>query len=323
MSLELKRRNDAPEKERGGDQTKTIIGWQGIRCALPADWSVSGFSMDRHNGYLRVDSPGTGTQSVQIRWQQIEKQRKAGTTPFQLLAQWTGILARKPAATAMAKPDLKANIERMFKESAKQARKNRSAFETTIKPERIEGDSSERTAINFSWSGSGKGQGKIWHCSACNRVVVAQVVGMAKDAIGVTASQLLATLQDHSTDGYDLWALYGLRFEAPSDFVLYEQKLLSGYLRLAFRRAGERIVLDRWGLANVALKRFSLREWFEQHSLVSTRNLTVDETATHWGHSVLRLRGDLPFGKRLTGLRDSALSPRSAPAKYDGHVWRC
>ena len=49
-----------------------------------------------------------------------------------------------------------------------------------------------------------------------------------------------------------------------SDFRLEEQKLLSGHLHLEWARGGERIVLDRWGLANMLLKKFYARRLVPQ-----------------------------------------------------------
>src|SRR5262249_15999732 len=130
------------------------------------------------------------------------------------------------------KPDLKSNLETLFKDSAKQAKKAKAAFDSSLKPEKIEGEHDERTAINFSWTGAGRGQGKIWHCGTCNRILIAQVVGLAKEQseMALVASQLFATLRCHSDDDYDLWALYDLQVEIPKDFRLETQKLLSGYL---------------------------------------------------------------------------------------------
>ena len=104
---------------------------------------------------------------------------------------------------ALTQADLKSNLEKMFQESAKQAKKAKTTFESSIKAEKIEGENDERISINFAWSGAGKGQGKIWRCKTCNRVVVAQVVGMGKDqnSIAAVAAQLFATLKDHSEDG--------------------------------------------------------------------------------------------------------------------------
>src|SRR5262249_32216013 len=60
--------------------TRTVVGWQGIRCVLPPDWNVTRFSMDRDNGSLGIDSPGNGTMTVQIRWSNAASQNKGGSS---------------------------------------------------------------------------------------------------------------------------------------------------------------------------------------------------------------------------------------------------
>src|ERR1051326_4996532 len=65
---------------------RTVIGWQGVRFTLPPEWNVTGFSMDRDNGYLRVDSPGSGTMSVQVPWLNAAKPDQGPPTLYSLLA---------------------------------------------------------------------------------------------------------------------------------------------------------------------------------------------------------------------------------------------
>jgi len=36
------------------DSPRTLIGWQGLRFSLPPEWNITGFSMDRREGYLKV-----------------------------------------------------------------------------------------------------------------------------------------------------------------------------------------------------------------------------------------------------------------------------
>jgi ribosomal protein L37AE/L43A len=222
-------------------------------------------------------------------------------------------------------PSLKANLERMFQETAKQAKKAKAAFETSIKPERREGPNDERVAMNFSWTGAGRGQGKIWYCSHCHRVVIAQVVGLARDqsAIAAIASQLFASLHDHSEDGYDLWALYDLQIEIPSDFRLLEQKLLSGYLSLTFGRSGEKVILDRWGLANMTLKKFKLEEWFQNNAAVRLKKLASDTVESAHGHSISHYTGGIPLLVLARLVRDAVGSLRKFPTRYEGGVWTC
>jgi hypothetical protein len=305
-----------------GEEGATVIGWQGIRCTLPPEWNLTGFSMDRDNGYLRIDGPQTGSMSVQIRWQDAVKPPEPRLSLYYLLAERWRVWRKLPALPA-PKPDLKANLDKILKETAKQAKKNKASFDSTVKPERTEGEQGERTAMSFSWTGIGRGQGKIWYCSVCRRIVVAQVLGTQKQsALANVAAQLFATLHDHGVDGYDLWALYDLEMEVPTDFRLDEQKLLSGHLQLTFGRNGERIVVDRWGLANMTLKRFKVDEWFRNNAGVNLKRLTSHEDETR-GHPVTRFEGSLSLFDRLKMLREARGALRRFATRYEGGAWNC
>jgi ribosomal protein L37AE/L43A len=214
-------------------------------------------------------------------------------------------------------PSLKTNLEKMFQDTAKQAKKAKAAFESNIKPERREGPDDERTAMNFSWTGAGRGQGKIWYCAQCHRVVIAQVVGLSKD------QSAIATLHDHSEGGFDLWALYDLQVEIPEDFRLLEQKLLSGYLSLTFGRHGEKIILDRWGLANMTLKKFKLDDWFQNNVAVNLKRTKREEVESERGHAISHFSGGIPLLLLARMLRDTVGSMRRFPTRYEGGVWHC
>ena len=303
---------------------RTVVGWQGLRFQLPPDWNVTGFSMERESGYLRVDAPGNSAVTVQIRWTDASRPESGPTTGYALLAPVVRRWLRRPEPMPKT-PNLKTNLEKMFQETAKQAKKAGAKFESSIKAERSEGPAGERAAMNFSWTGAGRGQGKIWYCSHCHRVVIAQVVGLTRDqgTIAAVASQLFSSLQDHGQDGYDLWALYDLEVEIPDDFRLQEQKLLSGYLSLTFGRKGEKIILDRWGLANLTLKKFKLEEWFQNNIPVRLKSLKQDEVETEQGHSVSHYTGRIPLMLFLRLLRDTVGSMRLFPTRYESGVWEC
>jgi hypothetical protein len=301
---------------------KTVVGWQGLRFVLPPEWNVAGFSMDRDNGYLRVDSPGSGTMTIQLRWMNVAKPQDK--TVYTLLSPHFRRLLRRPEPP-VPEPNLRTNLEKILKETAKQAKKSKTEFKSDIKPEKTEGEDDERTAMNFAWSGDGRGQGKAWYCKTCHRLVIAQVVGMAKerDAISAITSQLLGSLQCHAPDGFDRWALYDLQCDVPEDFRLVSQKLLSGYLHLEFMRGAERIVVDRWGLANMTLKRFTLDEWFQNNALLNLKKLAHDEVESERGHTVSRFSGRLPLFGKLRALREAKGSLRRFPSGYVGGIWEC
>jgi hypothetical protein len=303
---------------------RTVVGWQGIRFNLPPDWNVTGFSMERESGYLRVDAPGNSAVTVQIRWTDATRPETGPPNAYSLLAPMVRGWLRRPEPPIKT-PVLKSNLEKMFQETAKQAKKAKASFESAMKPERREGPDNERTAMNFSWTGAGRGQGKIWYCERCHRVVIAQVVGLARDqgAIAAIASQLFASLHDHSENGYDLWALYDLQVEIPDDFRLQEQKLLSGYLSLTFGRNGEKIILDRWGLANMTLKKFKLEEWFQNNVAVGLKRMKRDDVETSQGHTVSHYSGGIPLLALARLLRDTVGSMRRFPTRYECGAWEC
>ncbi len=310
------------DREEALSPANTVIGWQGVRCVLPPEWNLTGFSMERESGYLRADAPGNSALTVQIRWTQANKPEQK--TLYHALLPLIRFALKKPAQLE-AKTDLRGSLEKMLRDSAKQAKKAKKEFESNIKPEKAEGPDDERTAINFTWTGEGRGQGKIWHCSHCKRVLMAQVVGLQKDggAMAAVAAQLFSTLHDHAEDGYDLWALYDLEAEVPEDFRLESQKLLSGYLHLKFLRGAEQIVIDRWGLANMTLKKFTLADWFRNYALVKLKRLTKTDYGDDDGHQFAVWTGKLsPFGL-IRALRDGRGGLRNFPTRYTGGAWTC
>jgi hypothetical protein len=280
--------------------------------------------MERDSGYLRIDAPANSTLSVQIKWIQAAKPAQASPSLFTLMApQIQRFFRRGPEP--MASVNLRDNLDRLIKETAKAAKKSKATFDSTVKSEKIEGENGERRAMNFSWVGAGKGQGKIWHCTECDRIMMAQVVGMQKDqsAIPSIASQLFSTLQDHGRNGLDLWALYGLELEVPDTFRLESQQILSGHQRLVFGHGGERIYVNRWGLANMALRKFTLAEWFKHHAATRTDKFTEQECTSASGHPIHRWSGKIGIGAKLRALRESKGSLKPMPAVYDGGIWLC
>ncbi len=298
----------------------TVVGWQGLQCQLPPEWSLTGLSMERENGYLRIDAPGDATLTVQIRW--MNAAAPQAKTAYYLLAPHFRRWLKRPEPE-VPMPDLRGNLEKLLKENAKQSKKAKVAFDSNIKPEKTEGDNDERKAMNFSWSGEGRGQGKIWYCSKCRRLVIAQVVGMVKDNanIGQVASALLGSLRCHSDDGFDTWALYGLEIGIPEDFRLETQKLTSGHLHLAFARSGERVIVDRWALANMTLKKFTLAEWFHINSVVSTGGMVKEDRAAIFEFETVRYRGKLKGYNLVKAAREVKMRLRRFATRYEGGIW--
>lgn len=295
---------------------RTLIGWDGIRFSLPPDWNLTGIPADRFSGYLKVDSPGT--MFVQVKW----------TNPGYIKVRTVADLAirawrtyKKPAKPSEP-PDIRANLDAFLKETAKQAKKAKAAFDSKVRPETKE-QGGERTAISFSWTGAGQGQGKIWHCAKCGRVVIAQVVGTQKDNVASVASELFGSFTDHAEEGWSTWAFYDLVSAVPEGYWLRERKLMSGQLSLEFaKRGGETIRVERWGLANVTQRKFTVTEWLSVVCGAASEKAEVVEAEVR-GHegarATGRIKGVIAWGRAL---RDCITTLKPA-SRYGAACWVC
>ena len=295
----------------------TLIGWQGVRFLLPPEWNLTGFSLDRANGYLKVDSPTS--MFAQVKWTDPRFTRAKSGLDWA----WRAWKTWRGTGSALSDDqDLRATLDAFMKETAKAARKARATFEYKVKPDTEELDG-ERRAHNFSWTGNGQGQGKIWHCRRCGRVVIAQVVGQVRDPIQAVASVMFSEMRDHGDDGWETWALFDLVAGIPDDFALKAQKLMSSYLRLEFERSGgERIVIERWGLADVALRRFSLGGGFEETCPVRRHGGRVAISDVN-GHSAATTSGSVKSPSAWAKALAEAAATKNPAVKYEAAAWSC
>lgn len=295
---------------------RSVVGWDGIRFTVPADWNVSAVSASRSDGYLKVDS--TGTMFLQVKW--FDPQRERPRTLFGLVA---ALLKRRTQSedSAQKVPALRDMLDKFLKDTGKRARKSGQTFQCKIKPE-AEERGGERVVHNFSWTGSGYGQGKIWYCRQCRRTVIAQVVGQARDPVADTAAAIFSDMHDHPEDGWTVWGAFDLVTGIPASMRLGVHQFMSGYIKLEFLRAGQgRIVVERWGLANVARKRFTLRDWLA--STVGAEAFDPEYVdASMNGHEGVLATGRVRGLRSVHAWRDALPTLRPA-TEYEACLWEC
>lgn len=265
---------------------RTWVGWQGVVAEVPADWSLSAVSGDEKNGYFRADS--TGTLMLEAKWSKVGKQA-----------------------------DLHSKLEGYLNDLRRRARKRRVDFAHKIK-------SKDAGLLAFSWQSDRKAQGRLWLCDECGRVIIAQVSGGQSDDVSNVASYVLPSIEDHSEDGWRTWAMYDLIAEVPPGYTLEKHRLMSGYIQLVFRRKSNRLVIERWGLANVALKNSSLREWFAERAVSDLRSYQYSIQDVEFGDE----RGIQVMGRRagfyLAFKAAREIVGLQKPAAYlDGYIWVC
>lgn len=234
---------------------------------------------------MRIDSPGTLV--AEVRWAQAKK----------------AVNVRK-------------RLDDYLNLVERQAKKRKVPFTGRIKPsEEWEG------ALEFNYRADRKVRGFIRQCPYCRRVVIAQVSGDKDDAVVNVANQLLDTLQDHSEDGWWTWALLGLVVRLPERFALVKSQVMSGYLMLQFRNRYTEVSVERWGLADVTLKRWTLDEWALQAT--EWRRIRAQPTQGEVeGHPAVHLTG-LRRSPTIWLRRKVERFILRRPQEIHGAVWHC
>ena len=187
----------------------TVFGWAGIQLEIPTTWELSGLSGDQKTGYLRLDD--ADMPRLELKW----------------------------APTRRKKPDLHATLDEYFKLIRKTYKKGAElSFRRNVNlikdPEFSEG----RTVLGFSWKGSIRANGLIFHVG--NRITIVQVMGRLKENWRPTVLRIFQSIVDKGDAPQTLWSAYGLKLGVPREYKLERQKLLSGYLLFAFVAKKER-----------------------------------------------------------------------------------
>jgi len=282
------------------------MGWQGLTMLAPPAWNLVSYGGDAKAGSLRLDNSefaAHGVLGVDIRWIPV----KGKVTDADL---------EKRLALYLA------SIEKGAKRQKVATVTQTKALQDTRHP--------ERTGMrSFTWKADRKAVGRIWHCSECMRVVIAQVVGGVRDDFGGLAADALQTLECHAADAdWRVWSLYDLHTQTPSDYSLKTKpQLMNIYVQLPFVRGNsmDSLTVEQWGVANVQLRGAYLDQWFRQKNQALEGQLKYEaREATAQGHPALALTG------RRTGLSywGSHALPQitrlQMPAThFEARIWEC
>ncbi|MBC7326589.1 hypothetical protein H5T87_00540 [bacterium] len=255
----------------------STIGWRGISLDVPEDWSVASIGGEEHPEYIRIDDP-YGTSYVEIKW-------------------WN-----KPKPTLILEDALDNFLARIQKEATK--KKIRLNLKKRKAPPYIERN--DRETIVFSWRSDRKGIGRVWYCKTCGKIVMAQVAGIT---IPPGASHILSTIEDHSSTGKTIWALYNFYMELPEDYKLTDQKLMSGFLQLSFLGPRkQKLKVERYSIAERFLAGYNFYDWARSEFLKRARGFSISISEENFrGHRALigkgkrRLFGTIPLiGEAMT-----------------------
>jgi hypothetical protein len=284
------------EPKRGAErlgEDPSRVGWMGVTIHAPEGWSPVSISSEGENGYLKVVSPDT--RFLEVKW---ERPKGAPSVPKALDGYFEKL--RKAAKKARREIDLKTRPKGL----------------TAIRPQ-------SQGPIPYTWLADRRAFGCIWHCGTCNKMVIAEVVGEPDDDLSF-AGDLLRAIEDHGEEGWNEWSLYGLTVPAPAAYRMEKQVLMTGHQRFELRAGTASILADRWGLAEIALRGATVRQWYESRESGTLMRYAyrVEEVDLH-GHPALRFTGRdrIPFGL-LKVLRASSRL-RWPTFFLKGYVWHC
>ena len=282
------------------------MGWQGLTMLAPPAWNLVTYGGDAKAGSLRLDNSEFqthGVLGVDIRW--------------------------IPVKGKVTDLDLEKRLTLYLDSIEKSAKRQKIATVTQIKALQ-DARHPERTGLrSFTWKADRKAVGRIWHCSECMRVVIAQVVGGVRDDFGNLASDALQTLECHSSDtDWRVWSLYDLHTQAPSDYALKTKpQLMNIYVQLPFVRGNsmDSLTVEQWGVANVQLRGAYLDEWFRQKNQALEGQLKYEaREATAQGHPALALTGRRTGPSYWMSHAVPQLTRLQMPAThFEARIWEC
>ena len=208
------------------DGWKTVA-WNGISMRVPSLWEVSFLA----KSYLQLDD-GMGPV-LELKWQQVK-----------------GVFSHQD------------HLQKL-------ARHSRSvtglSFQQTSLPEEWRQALRHFETQCFEWQGGEiKGKGVVLYCPASQQASLLQFYQQR----GVDGSEVhlgvLDSFRDHCEQGMLRWSLFGLNALMPKSFELVRYRFEPGHYQLEFKDPQKCVDLNRWGPADLLLRKSDLRHWFEK-----------------------------------------------------------
>lgn len=283
---------DMQSQERSG-AGRELVAWHGVGAVAPADWNIVATSGNVREGYLRADGPEG--RSLELRWKRARRH-----------------------------PDLDLVAKQYLKQVEKTGRRQKIDYSTDLDLEE-KGRKKKLTDVRFRWKSERQGFGRLIWCPECRRTVIAQVSAPADADIERVAERVLSTVRDHAADPQMIqWGVYGLAFAVPRAMKLLRYRLMSGFLSMNFVRGkSERVIVERWGLAETVLEDGGMHKWHEREYLSELKHFRGSVEAVDLGeHEALETVGYEGGLRRLRSLLKAFLIPGRAE-RYASLVWHC
>ncbi len=219
----------APESPSSRRRAYKTFGWQGLSLTVPEHWTLVTTRGGRESGYVRLAD--SEMPRLEVRWEKSDQ-------------------LNPPSRT----------VDKYLSKLRKSARKEGTELEVH-RDLRLAAPPGKDVEC-YRWVGEQQAVAMLSRCTDCLRSVHVQLLGGAGEQLKSLARTVLASLQDHAPDGWDLWKFLDVEFKSPAGPKLKGYKLHAGCIRMPFKQRGLSLEFVRVSLAEVLLSGASLREWF-------------------------------------------------------------
>jgi hypothetical protein len=273
----------------------STIGWQGVSLLVPPDWNPVAVSGDEAKGYFRVDSPSGA--AIEVRWESLKQA-----------------------------PDVDARVNEFLDALSRAAKKRKVPFSSRVKSRKQTQSEVDHggDSVGFTWKSDRQAFGRMLYCGYCKRLVIGQVVCGPKEDISGLSSRILGSVCLHEDPGWNVWGLYGLEVPVPETMRLKRNTLMSSFVELEFTGRGERLLIQRWGLAaNTLLKKASFEEWLSETYLPGIEGYSTSATRQDDEHESFVFEGARKGIRRAVMSVPMGLAGKPIPRTVDGCAWYC
>lgn len=200
----------------------SVFAWYGFQVSHSEDWSVSGISGGRREGYARISS--SDPVALQIRWKSASE---AG--------------------------DLSSKLDAYLAKLKRDAGKARVAFSSERKP--------DEAAIAYRWVGAGQGRGAIFFSVPCKRIFFLEVIGERRASLLPIFRSCMDSFASDRAAKRERWSINSLDILLPADLTVEKRTLLAGRTGLSLARRGLHVEAERWGFAEQLLAKHGIGDW--------------------------------------------------------------
>jgi len=220
------------------------VAWNGISMRVPSKWEVSSLA----KSYLQLDD-GTGPV-LELKWQQLR-----------------GVFSHQD------------HLKKLARHSRSVPGLN---FQQTSLPDEWRQALRHFETQCFEWQGGEiNGKGVVLYCPASQQASLLQFYQTRGLADSKVHLGVLDSFRDQCEEDMVRWSLFGLNAVMPKSFELVRYRFEPGHYQLEFKDRQECVDLNRWGPADLLLRKSDLRHWFEKkcEELNWCRSAAIQERA--------------------------------------------